>query len=77
MPARRKEPAVRLEDLPELMTIRDVVRISHLERHTVYRHIEIGRLPAFLLAGNKKLGWRIKREDFERWLLGKPTAQEA
>lgn len=48
----------------QTMTVRDVARHLNVDRKTVYRLAQRGRLPGFKVAGT----WRFKRSDIEDWI---------
>jgi excisionase family DNA binding protein len=59
------------EDAPmgddELLTVQDIVRTLKVHEESVRKWIRTGALPAFLL-GSSKGGYRVRRDDFERFV---------
>jgi excisionase family DNA binding protein len=50
--------------MPDLLTTGQVQDLLHVDRTTIYRMIEDGRLPAIRVGKQ----WRFPREDLDRWL---------
>jgi len=57
----------------ELLTLREVKDLLHVDRITVYRMLEKGRLPGFKLGGR----WYFSRPEIEAWLAGQRTQSYA
>jgi len=52
--------------MPELvMTIKEIAEVLRLAEKTVYAMATDGELPAFKVRGQ----WRVRRVDFDQWLL--------
>jgi len=49
----------------EVLTIREVALLLKLAEKTVYSMAQQGELPAFKVRAK----WRIRRVDFDRWML--------
>jgi excisionase family DNA binding protein len=52
--------------LDDLMTTRQLQELLHVDRITIYRMLEDGRLPGFKVGGQ----WRFPRREVENWLRG-------
>ena len=50
-------------DTVQVLTVTDLCNYLKVSRHSVYRLIQAGRLPAFKVAYH----WRFSREEIERW----------
>jgi excisionase family DNA binding protein len=61
--------------MPDLLTTGQVQNLLHVDRTTIYRMIEDGRLPAIRVGKQ----WRFPKEDLDRWLqaLGLPAPTDA
>jgi excisionase family DNA binding protein len=53
-------------DMDDLMTTRQLQELLHVDRITIYRMLEDGRLPGFKVGGQ----WRFPRRDIDKWLQG-------
>jgi len=51
----------------ELLTVQDIVRTLKVHEESVRKWIRSGQLPAFLL-GSSKGGYRVRREDLDRFM---------
>lgn len=64
---------LQLEDLPELMTLAQAAEAVRMSVPAVRAAVKSGDLPAFIPRGRDPLragrgqGYRIKREDLQRW----------
>lgn len=58
--------------MTELLTTRQLMDMLHLDRTTIYRMLNDGRLPAVRVGGQ----WRFPRAAVDEWLQGKSTAPE-
>ena len=56
--------------MTKMLTTREVQNLLHVDRSTVYRMAESGRLPAFKVGKQ----WRFPAEQIETWLQGKATS---
>ena len=56
----------------QVLTIRDVAAILKLAEKTVYSMAQDGELPAFKIRGQ----WRIRKLDFEQWLVDQAAGAE-
>src|SRR4051794_38453508 len=65
MQGRKEGP--RVDDLTPMLTVQDVTRLLQVHEETVRRWIRTGELPAALL-GSAKGGYRITRDDYERFV---------
>jgi len=52
--------------MTKVMTLKEVAEQLHVDRHTLYRWINDGRLRAFKLAGGRFL--RVREKDFEKFI---------
>jgi excisionase family DNA binding protein len=55
---------VRSKEMADLLTTREIQELLHVDRTTVYRMVENGRLPAIRVGKQ----WRFARPEIERWL---------
>jgi len=69
---------LRLEDLPELMTLAEAAKVVEMHHRTLRRAIIRGELEAFIPRGRDPLragrghGYRITREALASWYLNVP-----
>jgi excisionase family DNA binding protein len=60
----------------ELLTVAQVAERVHAHPETVRRWLGQGRLHG-VMPGGKKLGWRVRASDLERFLMESPDGTEA
>jgi excisionase family DNA binding protein len=48
----------------EIMTISAFARYLRCNRHTLYKLLKEGKIPALRIGG----GWRFRRSDIDRWI---------
>jgi excisionase family DNA binding protein len=56
--------------MADLLTTKQLQEILHVDRTTIYRMAESGRLPAVKVGSQ----WRFRREQIEAWLQQQPSA---
>ena len=56
----------------EVLTVRDVAGVLRLAEKTVYSMVQAGELPAFKVRGQ----WRIRRVDFDEWMVEQSRARK-
>jgi len=65
-----------LEGLPEELSIVEAATALNMHHRTIRRAIRSGEIPAHVIGGRDPLrsgrgmGYRIKREDLQRWYFG-------
>lgn len=59
--------------MDDLMTTRQLQQLLHVDRITIYRMLEDGRLPGFKVGGQ----WRFPRREVEKWLQGQRSNNPA
>jgi excisionase family DNA binding protein len=64
-PAEEQPPA---EDLPELVTVRDVAELCHVKPGTVYEWVATGKIPYYKLGGTSASSIRFNLADVLAWL---------
>lgn len=52
--------------IDELLTVRRLQSLLHMDRTTIYRMLQEDRLPGFKVGGQ----WRFSRAEIDRWLAG-------
>lgn len=57
----------------EVLTIKEIAVLLKLADKTVYSMAQLGELPAFKVRGQ----WRVRRADFEAWMLAQAKAARA
>lgn len=68
-----KAQALTLDDLPELMTLREAAEAVRMGVPALRAAVKAGDLPAFIPRGRDPLkagrgqGYRIRREDLQKW----------
>jgi excisionase family DNA binding protein len=62
-----------IQDLREVMDIRQASQYLGVSPDTLYKYLSRGRIPAFKL-GNR---WRIKKSMLDRWMERQSQASEA
>jgi excisionase family DNA binding protein len=67
MPDDKKKKALKLEDLPDLLTVREVAEILRVSPLTIKRWGKRGKLPAIRINSR---GDRRYRKEAVLWLLG-------
>ncbi len=50
--------------MEELLTLEELARYLKISKHTLYKMLEKGKIPAFKIANQ----WRFKKTDIDRWL---------
>ena len=50
--------------MDDLLTTRQLQNLLQLDRVTIYRMLNAGRLPGFKVGGQ----WRFRREDLDAWI---------
>jgi len=50
--------------MEELLTIDELASYLKISKHTLYKMVEIGKIPALKVANQ----WRFKKEDINMWL---------
>jgi excisionase family DNA binding protein len=58
--------------MDDLMTSRELQQLLHVDRITIYRMLEDGRLPGFKVGGQ----WRFPRREVENWLQGQRASAQ-
>jgi excisionase family DNA binding protein len=59
-----------MSDADVLLTTRQLQNLLQVDRVTIYRMLEAGRLQGFKIGGQ----WRFSRQDFEQWLQEQRTS---
>ena len=54
----------------EVLTIQEVAALLKMATKTVYSMAQRGELPAFKVRGQ----WRIRKVDFDKWIVGQARA---
>lgn len=65
-----------LEDLPPVLTEKDIANVMRVTHMTVINWIKEKNLPAFKIGNCKKSAVRILKADFLAWLGNHSTAKE-
>lgn len=50
--------------MDELLTIEELARYLKISKHTLYKMVEKGKLPALKIANQ----WRFKKGDINKWV---------
>ena len=50
--------------MEELLTIDELAKYLKISKHTIYKMLEKGEIPAFKIANQ----WRFKRSDIDEWI---------
>jgi excisionase family DNA binding protein len=56
------------EELPELVTVRDVAKLCHVKTGTVYEWVATGKIPYYKLGGTSASSIRFSLADVLAWL---------
>jgi len=56
----------------EILTIKDVASLLKLAEKTIYSMAQRGEIPAFKVRGQ----WRVRRVDFDDWVLKQSTQSQ-
>jgi excisionase family DNA binding protein len=70
----RREPAVNLAGLPELLTAADIGQALRLGKNSVYRLLSSGELPVIKLS---ERGLRVTKAALEAWLSSQVWSEGA
>ena len=72
---KHKEPSPhseRIELVPQVLRLPDVLRATGLARSTVYRMVAERTFPGPVRLAKRAVGWRL--DDVRRWTQGRPSA---
>ena len=61
--------------LPRFLGLRDVEKLTGLDRVTIWRMRQRGEFPAFYKIGGRKIG--VLERDLAKWMLERPKANAA
>lgn len=51
-------------NMEELLTIEELARYLKISKHTLYKMLEKGKIPALKIANQ----WRFKKSDISKWI---------
>ncbi len=50
--------------MEELLTLEELAKYLKISKHTLYKMLEKGEIPAFKIANQ----WRFKKSDIDKWI---------
>ncbi|MBC7194324.1 MAG: helix-turn-helix domain-containing protein [Caldisericia bacterium] len=50
--------------MEELLTLEELAKYLKISKHTLYKMLERGKIPAFKIANQ----WRFKKSDIDKWI---------